>query len=158
MSGKVKHGMHLSSEYNSWAMMKSRCANPNNPVFSYYGGRGIQVCDRWLESFEAFLADMGRKPNRSFSIDRIDVNGNYEPSNCRWADKREQAQNTRANRDVTVDGVTMCVTEWARITGISISTIYVRTGRGWSWEEAVSIPPDPKYFNKKTQERKKANG
>lgn len=88
----------LIPEYNTWLGMKQRCYNKKCACYSYYGGRGIRVCKRWKHSFSNFLADMGRKPGPDYSIDRINVNGNYEPSNCRWATKKEQAINTRRSR------------------------------------------------------------
>lgn len=82
------------AEYRAWSNMRQRCNNPNNHKFKDYGARGISVCVRW-ESFENFLADMGNHPGKGYSLDRIDVNGNYEPSNCRWADAKTQANNKR---------------------------------------------------------------
>lgn len=91
-----KHGeSHKTVEYQTWKGMKQRCSNSNNSHYKNYGGRGIIVCERWLNSFDNFLEDMGRKPTPQHSIDRIDVNGNYEPSNCRWATPYEQRMNQR---------------------------------------------------------------
>lgn len=84
-----------SPEYATWVQMKTRCGNPNYIEFHLYGGRGIKVCDRWANSFEDFLSDMGRKPSAKHSIDRINTNGDYEPGNCRWATAKQQAQNRR---------------------------------------------------------------
>lgn len=84
-----------SAEYRTWEAMKARCGNPNHVGYPRYGGRGISVCDRWSGSFSVFLADMGRKPTPKHSIDRIDVNGDYEPANCRWATAKEQSANKR---------------------------------------------------------------
>ena len=98
----IKHGDELNgrktTEYSTWDGMKQRCTNPNHRGYMSYGGRGITICDRWLNSFQNFLEDMGRKPSRAYSIDRIDVNGNYELSNCRWATSKEQAMNKRNSK------------------------------------------------------------
>lgn len=88
-------GKFRTTEYRTWAHMKERCLNSKNKDFHYYGGRGIRVCDRWIDSYENFLSDMGRKPSPEYSIDRINNDGNYEPSNCRWATKQEQTFNQR---------------------------------------------------------------
>lgn len=89
------HGMRNTSEYNIWTSMKQRCHNPNFRFYANYGGRGISVCERWRESFEAFYADMGPRPSKKHTIDRIDNDGGYEPGNCAWSTYKEQAQNKR---------------------------------------------------------------
>ena len=96
-----KHGFHKTSEYRSWQHMKARCMNPNNHNYKYYGGRGITIYEKWINSFENFINDMGKKPN-DYSIDRIDNNGNYEPSNCRWADKETQIKNRRNYKKIKI--------------------------------------------------------
>lgn len=90
----TKHGLTRTRTYNSWQSMKYRCLNPNSRGYEHYGGRGITICDRWLNSFQNFLEDMGERPLGT-SIDRIDVNGNYEPSNCKWSTHKQQNNNRR---------------------------------------------------------------
>jgi hypothetical protein len=108
--------------------------------YENYGGRGITVCDRWRDSFVAFYEDMGERPSPKHSIDRIDSNGNYEPGNCRWATPKQQMNNRRANRMITIDGETLSLQKWADRSGINRSTIYSRVGHGWPLDKAVSVP------------------
>jgi hypothetical protein len=125
-------------EYNTWCQIKRRCLNSNDTAWPNYGGRGITICDKWAESFEAFFNDVGPRPSRKHSIDRLNNDGNYEPGNVRWATQREQMQNTRRNRYVTLNGETKTVMEWSRVTGVHFNTIRARLNRGLSPEEALS--------------------
>lgn len=130
-----------SPEYATWGEMKKRCFCKTSKNYPHYGGRGITVCERWEKSYEDFLSDMGRKPSPQHSIDRIDNNGNYEPGNCRWATKTEQASNTRRNKTITALGKTMTAAQWARETGVSEFRIYGRLRDGWNPEDALFLPP-----------------
>jgi hypothetical protein len=135
--GGVTHGATGTPEYRTWLGIRARCSDASN---HNYGGRGIRVCARWQESFEAFLEDMGRRPSDEHSIDRIETNGNYEPGNCRWATAQEQSRNMRVNVMVTHNGETLCVAEWAERYGISCSMLNSRLRAGWDFEKAVSSP------------------
>ena len=132
----VSHGMRMSPEYRVWQSMRYRCGSSDD---KNYGGRGISVCERW-NNFSTFLADMGSRPSLKHSIDRINVNGNYEPDNCRWAVSKVQGRNKRTNHLLSVNGVTATLAEWSERSGIHKQTIRQRIIRGWGHERAVSTP------------------
>lgn len=138
---QLRHGQSgRTDEYVCWTSMKQRCNNPNAQGYENYGGRGISVCERWNDSFEQFFADMGTKPTKRHSIERIDVNGNYEPSNCKWANHTEQSNNRKSNVVLTIDGVSRTAVEWARHAGIPDHLIYLRLRAGWSHKQCVETP------------------
>lgn len=138
--GDTKRGLH-SAEYRSWRHMRERCTNPNTEQYPNYGGRGISICERWRDSFENFLADMGRRPVGTKSIERKDTNGNYEPQNCKWAGWLEQANNTRKNRHLSFGGKTQTLAQWARETGLDPRKIRKRVAElRWSDERALTTP------------------
>lgn len=140
------HGMTRSPEYRAWIGMKVRCYVPTNKDYAQWGGRGITVCERWRESFEAFYQDMGPRPGPRYSIDRIDNNGPYSPENCRWATYSEQNYNQRPARPpakfprYTFDGKTLTLAQWARETNIPYRALAKRIYRGWSIEKAINTP------------------
>jgi len=134
------HGLSHTKEYRIWQAMISRCYKPTNASYHKYGGRGITVCDRWLNSVQAFIDDMGICPPDKTSIDRIDNSLGYFPENCRWADDIEQNNNRKNVVMLTINGITKSRCNWAREYGISPITIKSRMGRGWSAERAVTEP------------------
>lgn len=135
------HGMKGTREYRAWQAMKNRCTLPSNRHWADYGGRGIKVCERWLDSFETFLEDVGPAPSEKHSIDRFpDTNGNYEPGNVRWATQREQCRNKRNNVVLTRNGESMTVVEWAERLGVKPGYLYKRVRRGWSDAAVLETP------------------
>ena len=135
-TGETEHWI-----YKLWHGMKARCYNPNHKNYVDYGGRGITVCERWLNSVEAFYADMGDRPSDKHSIDRIDNDGPYSPDNCRWATMAEQNEGTRQTHLITASGITLSIGKWAKRLGVSRRTIASRIGKlGWSPERAVTTP------------------
>jgi len=140
------HGKSGTPEYFVWNSMRMRCEYPRTPEYPNYGGRGITVCDRWRD-FVNFFEDMGECPP-GHSLDRINNDGNYEPGNCRWATAFEQNRNKRGNAMYTHEGITLCLTDWARRSGFSDSkVIQRRLRRGWSFAQAISTPVDPRKQN-----------
>jgi hypothetical protein len=135
------HGMTKTTEYNSWTCMRDRCNSPGDIGYANYGGRGIKVCERWNDSFQNFIDDMGPKPSPRHTIDRIDGDGDYEPSNCRWATKREQRLNVRGIIRLTHGGETLTLNEWGQRLGINPQTITNRVRAGRSPADCLSQVP-----------------
>ncbi|MGV7002497.1 helix-turn-helix domain-containing protein [Priestia megaterium] len=148
----TKHGLHNHRLYKIWHGMRGRCNNPNAPHYERYGGRGIRVCEEWDKSFETFYKDMIDTYKEGLTIDRIDVNGNYEPGNCKWATMMEQGNNRRNNRVIEVFGETMTIAQAARKYNVKERTLRDRIKRGLVPEEAVTLPPQTK--NASTGKRK----
>jgi hypothetical protein len=133
-NGTRTHEMSGTSIYDIWCSMLKRCNNPNN---KNYGGRGIKVCDRWLD-FKNFYEDMGERKGK-LTIDRIDNNGNYEPSNCKWSSIKEQANNRRGNIMLTYENECLTLAQWSEKTGINRMTIYWRNKQGWATEKILGL-------------------
>lgn len=138
--GISTHGDTRSPEFRAWKNIKGRCLNPRHAAYSYYGGRGITICERWRDSYETFLDDVGRRPSPTHSIDRINNNLGYFPENVRWATKSEQINNRRNTRLMTCNGITQSVSEWSIALGISRNCILHRVRDGWSIERALTTP------------------
>lgn len=144
-SAAVKHGAFQngkpSPELSCWYAMRKRCMNKNAPMFYRYGGRGISVCQEWKDSFSAFLRDMGPRPSLKHTVDRINNDGNYEPSNCRWATPKEQrSNNSQKIIRVTYLGETLCLSDWSIKTGLQKGTLQQRWHKGQRGEE-LFLPP-----------------
>lgn len=141
------HGMSkLNKElggklYYTWRTMKARCQNPNAQRYVNYGGRGISVSDEWSDNFDLFSSDMGEPPTTDHSIERIDNNGNYCKSNCKWATKDEQANNKSNNRIISLGSKSLTLQQWAKLTGIKRGTIARRLNSGWDAATALSRTP-----------------
>lgn len=138
-NNRYKHGQYGSRLYETWQTMKKRCSNPNNRQYHLYGGRGIIVCDEWRNDFQAFYDwAMSHGYADDLTIDRIDVNGNYEPSNCRWATMKEQQNNRRNNHLITYNGETKTLKQWSEKIGIDWGVLYSRLKKGWSIEKSLT--------------------
>lgn len=146
------HGLTGTPERNAWSAIKARCLKENHPFYKFYGGRGIKVCQGYKESVVEFFKGVGERPSSKHSIDRIDNDGHYSCGKCkeckefgwvqnlRWATKKEQSRNTRKNRMIKYRGETKTLTEWAEIVKMGVSTLKQRLDRGYTVEEAMTIP------------------
>jgi hypothetical protein len=136
------------AEYSAWQMMKRRCLNPRSRGYENYGGRGIAVCARWETSFEAFLADVGRRPSPDHSLDRFpDNDGDYEPGNVRWATSKEQCRNRRLTRFFEHAGESLTILEWSQRSGVPYRTLRSRLlDLGYAISDAI-VPGDRREFN-----------
>ena len=134
-----KHGYSRHPLYHTWKGMMRRCYNPKEPNFANYGANGIRVCAQW-HSVEAFILDNEHLAKPGLSIERINNDGDYEPSNCTWASNMEQTLNRRITKNITFQGKTQCITHWAKELGIKQATLHVRIREGWSIERAFTEP------------------
>lgn len=143
----LKHGhsgYERSRLYNTWLNIKQRCLNPNNPRYQHYGGKGVKIHQDWIDDFMAFkkwAMENGYKDH--LTIDRIDVNGDYNPSNCRWISNKKQQNNRTNNRLITFRGETKTLKEWSEKTGLKYQTLQKRLNKGWTVEEALTLPTQP---------------
>lgn len=135
------HGLSHLPEYRIWHGMRQRCRNPNTFRYEDYGGRGISVCKRW-NKFVNFYADMGPRPSPEYSLDRINNDGPYKKSNCRWATRQTQSRNGRGCHKIMYRGKNLTIQEWSERYGINRNTLDHRVKRGWDFEVALTLAPD----------------
>lgn len=140
-----KHGQatkgKVTTEYRIWSCMIDRCENVNTPAYSDYGGRGIKVCERWRNSFESFLSDVGKRPSKNHSLDRLNNDGNYEPGNFRWATRKEQSRNTRRTLIVEYNGENKPLREFCEHLKLDFRSVWHRISKeGLSVKEALEKP------------------
>lgn len=147
------HGKSLTVEHATWKRMRQRCLS-SAKRFKYWNGRGITICKRW-DKFENFLEDMGKRPGKGYSLDRIDNNKGYSPENCRWATNKQQASNTRKNRFITYKGETKTISDWCKILKTSCANFARRLDR-WTLEEAFETPKPTELDKKSIAEIKKS--
>ncbi len=141
---RTSHGASTTNgrtpEYRAWLAMKNRCSSPKSQQWGNYGGRGITVCERWLNSFENFLEDMGPRPGPGYSLDREDNEKGYSPDNCRWATAKTQLNNRRANHYLEYEGQSMTLTQWAEKLGMATYVLKSRIKNGWTVARAFNEP------------------
>lgn len=153
----VRHGLSKHPAYAVWRSMKARCTNPNHKAYKNYGGRGISVCSRWLESVENFWADMGSSYRRGLELDRVDNNGNYEPANCRWATVRLNTCNKRNNKYIKTPLGEMLLCEASKISGIGHTTLSYRASKNVPAAEIFNPPNKKKSLAGKSKSTTSSN-
>lgn len=136
--GGLKHGQSETNVYRAWNSMIQRCTNPNSTAYASYGGRGIKVCDEWL-TFEGFVKEMGERQD-DMTLERINNELSYSKDNCKWATRKEQANNRRTNVKLEYNGKVMNISQWASEFGLSKVSLKARIERGWSVERALTTP------------------
>lgn len=142
-----KYNNYKHKLYTTWYHMIERCYNKDHISYKNYGARGIKVCDRWLESFDNFIDDVGERP-KGMTLDRIDFNDDYTPKNCKWSTYKEQANNRRNNRSISYNGETKTLSEWDDILFNGVKTISNRLNKGWSEINALTIPKGNAKYEK----------
>lgn len=139
---KTTHGKSDTAEFRIWWGMLERCEDPRKKAYPRYGGRGITVYEPWHD-FMTFYADMGPRPTAQHSLERLDNDQGYNPTNCVWATPPVQSRNTRRNNLITFNGITQCLADWSITTGIKRVTIFGRLRKGWTVKDALTITPRP---------------
>lgn len=153
-AARSTHGASKTPLYQTWCGIVARCTNEGHESFQNYGGRGIEMCARWrdgdgaMTGFECFRLDMGPRPSPWHTVERDNNNGDYEPSNCRWATRREQSRNTRRNHFVSFEGKAMPLFDALKSIGLDNTTYYRRIARGWSEYDALHTPVDVRHHRK----------
>lgn len=147
-STRITHRKSKTTIHNIWCGMKARCYNPNNDKWKWYGGRGIRVCKRWLNSFENFYKDVGDPPSKYHTLDRFpDQNGDYKPSNVRWATKKEQCENRTSNVLITINGDVKNLTQWCEIYNRDYFVVWARIKRGATSISALTKPTTKSFLD-----------
>jgi hypothetical protein len=145
---KPTHGMRYTKEYCAWIHMKQRCLNPKHKRYADYGGRGITICERWM-NFENFFSDMGFAPNRKLSLERIRNDEGYKPDNCKWATAKEQVANRRGIIKHEYSGECLTISEWAKVLDVNKTVISKRVKKGISIADIFNNPPSRKPSRRK---------